>query len=84
MARTPKKSVQPKGISHNANALLIFVAVLSLLIVVMVLTRLYFVERDTVNLKNQVSDLIQKTELQNVSAPSYQDSFTNPFEMYQE
>jgi len=57
-----------KASSHN-HTMLVVAAVLSLIVVVMVLTRLYLVEKETVTLRKQVSSLIEKTELQQVGAP---------------
>ena len=65
MTKTTKSDKSTK----NAHALLVITALVSFVVVVMVLTRLYLVEKETVTLRKQVSSLIQKTELQQVGAP---------------
>jgi hypothetical protein len=74
MANATKRSTK-----HSNHFWLVFVSLISLVIVVMVLTRLYFVEKETVMLKKQVTSLIEKTELQNVGAP-VQGIFDSPYQ----
>jgi cell division protein FtsL len=48
--------------THGSNFYIVLVAVLCLIIVVMVLTRLYFVERETMALKRQVINIIKMSD----------------------
>ena len=72
MAKSTKLNSAPHSKTHN-HAVLIIVSILSLVIVVMVLTRLYLVEKETVTLKQEVSSLLQRAngqqDPQQVSAP---------------